>query len=189
MRLLLIEDEKKTAAALRSIPNAPIASATEGSVSTGKRSSNAAKAAANPVAPSAQAACRRTKGAGSASAAASAGRSCSVPGLPSTTDALRLSPVNLARFMGDPENAAEKSACDISSNATAKARASLSTSASRGESADSRSQRPTANSSHRFQDAEHGMAVHVFERQVHAVRAEIDGYGVRMRGPEFPDGP
>ena len=148
-------NHKTALVVLRTIPNAPIsvdlncgqrgsaaigartASVTARSSSKGKRSRKAAKAAADPMTPSARAACSRTKGAGSASAAMSAATSSSVPKPPSTTDALRLSPVNLTRFMGDFENAAENSDCDMPSSSSAKVRASRSKSAGRGAKADS----------------------------------------------------
>lgn len=152
-------NHKTALVVLRTIPNAPIAvdltsgqraaaaiaartaSATAGSSSKGKRSRKAAKAAADPTLPSSEAACRRTKGAGSASPATSAETSSSVPNPASTTDALRLSPVNLTRFMGDFENAAENSDCNMPSSSTARVRASRSKSAARGAKAGSESSR------------------------------------------------
>jgi hypothetical protein len=113
--------------------NAPSrAPATDPSPSTSKRRRKAPAAREEPNRPSAQAACDRTTGSGSSSAMTKAGMSASVPTLPSTTDASRLSPRSLARFMGDPLNAAENSSGDMASNSTASERASCPDIAARG---------------------------------------------------------
>lgn len=103
----------------------PSCSITAGSSSRAKRPRRAAPAAGPPTRPSAQAACARTSGSSSASAAASAGTSAADPTLPSTTAAFRLSPRSLARFIGDPRNAAENSSCDMPNRSSASVRASL----------------------------------------------------------------
>jgi hypothetical protein len=102
---------------------------------------SASRASGEPILPSAQAACARTSGSESPSAAASAGTSSGEPILPSTTAELRFNPLSLARFMGEPLNAAENSDCDMASNSTASDRASLPDSAERGANAGSESSR------------------------------------------------
>ena len=100
-------------------------SRTAGSSSESKRSRKAAAAAGEPILPSAQAEWERTSGSASESAVTNAGTSASEPTLPSTTAELRFRPLNLARFTGDPLNAAENSDCDMASSSSASERASL----------------------------------------------------------------
>lgn len=147
---------KKTAlVTLRTAPNAPkcvdldsqsalaraerIASATSPSDSASSRSRSAANAAGVATTPSAPAACTRTSGSGFDSADANTGTSSSPPTRPSTTAELRCNPRSLARFNGDPLNAAENSDCDIESKSRASDRASRSRRAGRGAKASSRS--------------------------------------------------
>lgn len=101
-----------------------MAATTSGAASTVALDSSAATADAPPSVPSAQAACDLTNGSSSSSAPISVPTSDSVPTLPSTTAALRLSPRSLARFMGEPLNEAENSACDMPSTCVARDRAS-----------------------------------------------------------------
>ena len=68
-------------------------------------------------------------------------RSASDPTLPSATNELRLSPRNLARFIGEPLNAAENSGGDMVSNSSASERESLPASADLGLNAGSESSR------------------------------------------------
>lgn len=102
-----------------------ISDCTEGSSSTDALARSAASASGDAILPSAQAACSRTSESSSASAAASAGTSAAEPTLPSTTDELRFNPRSLARFMGEPLNAAENSDCDIANSSSASDLASL----------------------------------------------------------------
>ena len=60
-----------------------------------------------------------------------------VPTLPNATAALRASPRRLARFIGEPLNAALNSACDMASSSRASVRASLTPITSRGANGDS----------------------------------------------------
>jgi hypothetical protein len=115
------------------------AATTDGSSSTSRRARRAPVAEGEPILPSAHAACDRTNASGSQNASASAGTSSSDPMLPSTTDALRLSPRNLARFIGEPLNAVEKSAGDIDSSEVASERAPIDASAALGANAGSES--------------------------------------------------
>lgn len=147
---------RKTAlVTLRTAPNAPVhfdlgdaqpvmdsnaASSdaeTAPSTSVSRRKRSASRAAADPIRPSAQAACDRTSGSGSDSAAMSAGMSASEPTLPSTTAALRRKPRSLARFIGEPLKAAENSGCEMDSNSSASDRESLPASAALGANAGS----------------------------------------------------
>ncbi|HYD52107.1 MAG TPA: recombinase family protein [Gemmatimonadaceae bacterium] len=102
-----------------------ISSDTQASSSTGDLARSALTASGEAIWPRAQAACPRTSGSGSDSAAVSTGTSSGAPALPSTTAALRRRPRNFARFMGEPLNAAENSDCDIASSSSASVRASL----------------------------------------------------------------
>ena len=102
---------------------------------------SAASASGEPIFASAHAACCRTSGSASSSATTSDGTSSSVPTLPSTTDALRFNPRNLARFMGEPLNAAENSDGDMVSSSSASERESLPASAALGANAGSDSSR------------------------------------------------
>ena len=141
---------KKTAiVSLRTAPNAPVhfkldgaqrsntamaassSRSTEASDSEAARARKESSASGVPILPSAQAACPRTSGSGSASALTSVGTSSDEPTLASTTDALRLSPRSLARFMGDARNAAANSGCDMDSSSSASDLASLPASAGR----------------------------------------------------------
>ncbi|AHG89847.1 Recombinase [Gemmatirosa kalamazoonensis] len=106
--------------------------ATPGSSSDESRSRSGCSAAGEPILPNAHAACPRTSGSSSASTATSAGMSSGAPTFPSTTDALRRSPRSFARFMGEPLNEAENSACDMDSSESASDRASLPASAALG---------------------------------------------------------
>lgn len=108
---------------------------TSDSVSTAARARSASSAAGEPIRPSAHATCARTSGSGSSKAAASAGTSSDILALPNDTDALRLSPRSLARFMGEPLNAAEYSGGDMDKMLSASERASLPATASRGAKA------------------------------------------------------
>lgn len=145
---------------LRSAPNAPrhfeletgqgttkVSSAaassarTTTSSSASKRARRAAAAAGEPILPSAQAECARTSGSGSDSTAASAGTSFSEPTLPSTTAELRRRPRSLARFIGEPLNAAEDSGCDMASSSSASERESLPARAGRAANDGSESSR------------------------------------------------
>src|SRR6185312_6778124 len=81
--------------------------------------------------PSAQAACARASGSSSSSAADKTPTSAADPAFPSTTAALRFKPRSLARFIGEPLNATENSAADISSNSRESVRASLPATAGR----------------------------------------------------------
>ncbi|HEU4629136.1 MAG TPA: recombinase family protein [Gemmatimonadaceae bacterium] len=126
-----LEGARQRSVAASDTSAAARSSRTAASGSTSRRSRRAAAAATEPSRPSAQAACDRTSGSSSDSAAASAGTSSSVPTLPSTTAALRLSPRNFARFMGDPLKAAENSGCDMDSSSSASDLASLPASAER----------------------------------------------------------
>ena len=102
------------------------AAITRGSLSSPSiRESNDAVAASDPIFPSAQAACSLTSGSESDNAAISAGNAEGSPAFPSTTAALRLSPLSLARFIGEPLNAAENSGCDMASSSRASVDASL----------------------------------------------------------------
>ena len=94
-----------------------------------------------PILPSAQAECARTSGSGSDSTAASAGTSFSEPTLPSTTAELRRRPRSLARFIGEPLNAAEDSGCDMASSSSASERESLPARAGRAANDGSESSR------------------------------------------------
>lgn len=113
---------------------------TDGSDSTDCCANNASLAAGEPILPSAHAACDRTSS-GSVSASANAGTSSDVPALPSTTAAFRRKPRRLARFIGEPLNAAENPSCDIASTSSANVLASLPATAGRGAYGD-----PSANS-------------------------------------------
>jgi predicted nucleic acid-binding protein len=97
---------------------------TSGAASTAALDSSAATAAVPPSLLSAQAACDLTSGSSSSRAPISVPTSDSVPTLPSTTPALRLSPTRLARFIGEPLNEAENSACDMDRSCAARDRAS-----------------------------------------------------------------
>lgn len=66
------------------------------------------------------------------------GPSSAEPTLPSTTAELRLSPRSFARFIREPSNAAENSACDIASRVRATALASSPDSTERGANAGSK---------------------------------------------------
>jgi hypothetical protein len=112
-------------------------SSTEPSESDSAAARSASSAPGEPMRPSAQAACRRTRGSGSAKAAASAGTLSSVPTFPSATAELRFNPRSLARFMGEPLNAAENSDCDMASSSRASDLASLPDSAGRAANAGS----------------------------------------------------
>ena len=111
-------------------------SRTAGSSSAAKRSRRATPAGEPPTRPSAHAACDRTSGSSSASAATSAGTSSGNPTLPSTTAALRLSPRSLARFIGDPRNAAVNSSGDMPNSSRARSRAPLPAMAGLGANGD-----------------------------------------------------
>lgn len=140
---------------LRSAPNTPLAidlggergpgqprtdaarRSTSASVSKGKRSRIAARASGTASRPSASTAAMRTGGSASARTAASAVTSSAVPALPRTAQALRLSPVSLARDSGVCLSSAVNSAGVTVRNVRASSRASGATSRSRGEKADS----------------------------------------------------
>jgi DNA invertase Pin-like site-specific DNA recombinase len=102
---------------------------TSSSASTSSRAGKSVSEPAGAIMPSAQAACDRTRGSGSDSAATNAGTSSCMPTLPSTTAELRRKPRSLARFIGDPLYAPENSDCDIASSSRASERASLPASA------------------------------------------------------------
>ena len=141
---------------LRSAPNAPrhfeletgqgttkasSSARTATSPSSSKRARRAAAAAGEPILPKAHAECARTSGSGSDSAAARTGTSSSEPTLPSTTAELRRSPRSLARFIGEPLNAAENSGCDMASSSSASERESFPASADRAANDGSESSR------------------------------------------------
>ena len=97
---------------------------TAGSDSTKSLDSSAAVEAVAPSSPSAQAACDRTSASSSDRASTREPASDVVPTLPSATAALRFSPTRFARFIGEPLNADENSACDMDSRCVARDRAS-----------------------------------------------------------------
>jgi hypothetical protein len=88
-----------------------ISSRTSASPSSGKRASNASRAAELPISPSAHAACARTNGSGSESAETNGGTAASEPQLPNATATLRRKPARPARRSADPrENESQASA-------------------------------------------------------------------------------
>ena len=80
----------------------------------------------------AHAACSRTSGSASSSARVSTSASSVVPTLPSTTAALRFMEGSLARFIGEPRNAARYASRSIPRISRASVRAFFPASASRG---------------------------------------------------------
>lgn len=158
-------NQKTALVRLRTAPNAPLtfelstglaqrssaatassaahsADRTRSSGSTARRSRSAADAVGPRKRPIAQQACSRTSGSSSESAAASAGTSSGEPTLPSTTAALRFSPRNLARFMGERVNADENSAGDIASSVRARGMADMPDNTERGKNAGSEASLP-----------------------------------------------
>jgi hypothetical protein len=142
-------NQKTAIVTLRAAPNAPkyfalggqpgsrskalaTAPSTDGLDSIDHLARSASIAPGEPISPNAQAACSRTSGSSSDSAAESAGTSSAEPTLPSTTAAFRCSPRSFARFIGLPLNAALNSACVIASRSRASVRASLPARNSRG---------------------------------------------------------
>jgi DNA invertase Pin-like site-specific DNA recombinase len=109
-----------------------ISSRTSASGSSFKRSRSAVATGEDPSRPSAQAAWPRTSDDSSRSAAMSAGASSDEPTLPKTTAALRRKPESLARFMGEPLNAAVYSGTDIPSKRVASDLASMPSTTGRG---------------------------------------------------------
>src|SRR5690625_2420702 len=92
-------------------------SSTDLSDSTARRDDNAALASADPTLPSAQAACERTNGSGSESAAESTGTASGDPQLPSPTQTLRAKPARPDRRIGDPlENESQAASSSATSN-------------------------------------------------------------------------
>lgn len=89
---------------------------TDASDSTASLDETAALASAEPILPSAHAACARTSGSGSDSAGTSAGTASGDPQLPSDTQTLRAKPARPARRMADP---LENESHAASSSATA----------------------------------------------------------------------
>jgi hypothetical protein len=79
-----------------------ISARTDASVSEARLARSAASASSEPMRPSAQAACSRTSGEESASAATSEGTPSGEPQLPNATATLRRKPGRPARRMGDP---------------------------------------------------------------------------------------
>jgi hypothetical protein len=148
-------NHKTAVVTLRTAPNAPLhfdlggdqspppertlrsSARTQSSDSTGSRARRASKASGEPMRASAQAACPRTSGSDSESAATSDGTSSGVPTLPSTTAELRFNPRSLARFIGDSLNASENSNGDMAKNSRARIRASLPATAGRAAKAGS----------------------------------------------------
>ena len=124
-------NEKTAIVTLRSAPDAPryftigdpssarpSSSRTDGSASDRNARSNASLASADSTRPSAQAACARTNGSGSASADISTGTASEDPQLPSPTQALRAKPARPARRIAEPlENESQAaSSSAVSSN-------------------------------------------------------------------------
>jgi DNA invertase Pin-like site-specific DNA recombinase len=89
---------------------------TDASDSTASLDETAALASAEPILPSAQAACARTSGSGSDSAGTSAGTASGDPQFPSDTQTLRANPARPARRIADP---LENESHAASSSATA----------------------------------------------------------------------
>lgn len=115
---------KSAAVVLRTAPNEPKffaldrqaaiaaddSSSTAASVSTDARADNADLASAEPTLPSAQAACARTNGSGSANARESTGTASGEPQLPSPTQTLRANPALPDRRIAEPRENASHSA-------------------------------------------------------------------------------
>jgi hypothetical protein len=115
-------NQKYAIVTLRSAPDAPryftfgrdltstasTSARTNGSRSAANDASSEATASGEPISPNAQAACPRTNGSGSESAAANTGTASEEPQLPSATATLRRKPTRPARLNGEPrENASQ----------------------------------------------------------------------------------
>src|SRR5690606_31603189 len=92
---------------------ASISSITASSVSAASASVSAATAEADPIRPSAHAACARTRGSGSDSPDVSAGTAASSPQLPRATATLRRNPARPARRSADPREKASQPASSM----------------------------------------------------------------------------
>jgi DNA invertase Pin-like site-specific DNA recombinase/predicted component of type VI protein secretion system len=128
-------NEKFAVVTLRSAPNDPRFFALDGqspsaslssdrtssSDSTNSLDASAVRASAEPIRPSAQAACDRTNGSESESADVSTGTASGDPQLPSATATFRNSPRRFARFTGEFLNRRENSSCESPINSTSSA--------------------------------------------------------------------
>jgi len=109
-----------------------LAATTLESSSTAARASNESRASGDPILPSAHAACSRTEVSSSDRASESAGTADGSATLPRTIAALRLNPRSLARFIGEPLNAAENSDWDVANSSRASEDAPLPEMTARG---------------------------------------------------------
>lgn len=108
----------------RQLPSAdPISSRTPESDSIANCSSSAQSASADPMRPSAQAACDRTNGSGSESAEANTGTASGDPQLPSATATLRKKPARPARRTGEPRENDSQAASSMAINSTSEGEA------------------------------------------------------------------
>lgn len=125
-------NQKTAIVTLRSAPDAPryftfdrsrssaasTSATTDDSRSVANEASSAATAPDEPISPNAQAACPRTNGSGSESAATNTGAASEEPQLPSATATLRRKPARPARLNGEPRENASHPASSMDMRST-----------------------------------------------------------------------